>query len=64
MNREEGQGEIDPEFVARLNDEDQVYILDREAGHEASLDAANSKADDALEACADYNRRVAGLNNR
>lgn len=36
-----------------------TYIQDREAQWETSFDAANAKGDEALEACADYNRRLA-----
>jgi len=58
LSLEQGQSEIDAEFIGRLNDDDQRYILDREVGHEAALDRANAKASDALEACADYNNRL------
>lgn len=55
---EGGEEAIDPEFIARLSEEDQRYILQREAGWENSLDRANSKAVDGLQACADYNEAL------
>ena len=35
------------------------YFMDYGVQVESSLDAANAKGDEALEACADYNRRLA-----
>ena len=49
-------------MVEGLPAERQVYFIDREAQWETSLAGANSKAVDALEACADYNTRLREAN--
>ena len=58
---EEAPSEIDPNFVSRLSREDQVYITQRESWWETVLASAEAAKTDALQACADYNRRVNAL---
>lgn len=54
----EGPEAIDPNFVSRLSEPDQRYILRRESGWEASIDEANNKVIDGLAACTNYNRAL------
>lgn len=54
----QGPEAVDPNFVASLSTADQVYVNRREAQWESALDEANAKGDDALSACAEYNRRL------
>lgn len=49
---------LDQSFFFRLSEEDQRYIADYISQYNAALNQANSKADDALNSCADYNRNL------
>lgn len=49
---------MDPSMVEGISEEKQIYIIDRDAQWAQALAAANAKAPEALQACADYNRRL------
>lgn len=51
--------EIDPAFIASLEPAWQAYALQRETGWENVRAAGEHAKADALEACADFNRRAA-----
>lgn len=51
-------------MVQGLPAEKQIYFSDRDAQWEGALAAANAKAPEALQACADYNRRLREANAR
>lgn len=56
-----GPAALDRNFVARLSDEDQTYILQRETEWEGSFAAERDKVMDGLQACSDYNRQLQEL---
>lgn len=58
-----GPGAIDPNFVSRLGESDQDYILSYQSEWESALDESEAKSIDALETCADYNERLQRLRN-
>ena len=55
----EDQGEIDPGLIASLTPAWQAYLLSREGRWENFRAAGEHAKADALEACADFNRRSA-----
>lgn len=56
-------GPLDPNFVSRLGESDQDYILSYQSGWETAIDESEAKAADALETCTDYNERLQRLRN-
>lgn len=61
LTQTEGPEAVDPNFVSSLSAANQRYVTRREAQWETALDEANTKGDDALETCAEYNRRLRAL---
>lgn len=59
QTHEPGPGPIDRAILETLPPAAVTYFMDYGVQVESSLDAANAKGDEALEACADYNRRLA-----
>lgn len=59
MEHEPGPVALDRAVLETMPAPASTYIQDRESQWETALGGANAKADDALEACTDYNRRLA-----
>jgi hypothetical protein len=59
QEHEAGPGPFDRAILEALPPPVREYVLDWASQWEETLDAANAKADDALEACDDFNRRSA-----
>ena len=56
-----GLEEISSEFVSKLSEADQEYILSRETEWEAVVGLGNDSLADAMDACSDYNSRLREL---